>query len=152
MIFDNNADEQISAALRKHLGLLSPTEIRAGRKALHLSQRQIAATLGVAEASISRWETGALIHSRAIDNFLRAFFHLPELRAALGTVPHTGADDDCGTQPIACHDIRRENVAVECIEFDAAFPMASAIHGTAAMMQHARHILEEQVLFRMGQN
>jgi putative zinc finger/helix-turn-helix YgiT family protein len=83
LVFTNRVDEQITAALRAQLRLLTPAQIRESRKALGLLQQELAERLGVAEATISRWETGVLIQSRAMDNLLRAYFALPELRAAL---------------------------------------------------------------------
>jgi len=89
LVFTNRVDEQITAALRAQLRLLTPAQIRESRKALKLLQQELAERLGVAEATISRWETGMLIQSRAMDNLLRAYFALPELRAAL-----RGAEQD----------------------------------------------------------
>jgi putative zinc finger/helix-turn-helix YgiT family protein len=83
LVFTNHVDEQITDALRTQLRLLAPAQIRTSRKALGLLQQELAERLGVAEATISRWETGTLIQSRAMDNLLRAYFALPELRAAL---------------------------------------------------------------------
>ncbi len=83
LIFGNDTDEQINLALRAHLGLLQAAEIRAGREKLGLTQRQLADTLGMASESISRWETGLLIQSRASDNLLRLFFEIPQVRVRL---------------------------------------------------------------------
>jgi putative zinc finger/helix-turn-helix YgiT family protein len=85
LVFDNDADEQIAQALRHHLGLLPAGQIRANREQLHLSQRELAEHLGVAVETISRWETGALTQSRAMDRYLRLYFGVPEARAALVT-------------------------------------------------------------------
>ncbi len=87
--FDDFTDDQISAALRAKLRLLSPEQIRDAMKALGLRQKELAARLGVAEATMSRWCTGSLIQSRAMDNLMRVYFGIPEARAVL-----TGPEQD----------------------------------------------------------
>ena len=89
LVFDNDADEQIAQALREQLGLLSGVQIRNNRDELGLSQREMAEHLGVAVETISRWENGALIQTRAMDRYLRVYFAVPAARAAL--VGQTGA-------------------------------------------------------------
>jgi putative zinc finger/helix-turn-helix YgiT family protein len=74
---DNEADQQISAAFRREAGLLPPEEIRQGREKLGLTQKQFANLLGVGEATVSRWETGAQIQQRAMDRFLRVCLASP---------------------------------------------------------------------------
>jgi putative zinc finger/helix-turn-helix YgiT family protein len=83
LVFDNGADEQIAAALRSQLGLLSAEQIRKNRDDLRLSQRELAEHLGVAAETISRWENGVLTQTRAMDRYLRLYFGVPEVRAAL---------------------------------------------------------------------
>lgn len=83
LVFDTHADEQIARELRRQLGLLSAEQIRRNRENLWLSQRQLAERLGVAVETISRWETGALTQSRAMDRYLRVYFGVPAVRAAL---------------------------------------------------------------------
>jgi putative zinc finger/helix-turn-helix YgiT family protein len=58
-------------ALARALGLLSPDEIRALRSQFGMSQAEFARLTGIGEASISRWERGQLIQSRAFDRYLR---------------------------------------------------------------------------------
>jgi putative zinc finger/helix-turn-helix YgiT family protein len=84
LVFDNDADEQIAAALREQLGLLSTEQIRVNREQLGLSQRDMAEQMGVAIETISRWENGALTQTRAMDRYLRVYFGVPAARAALG--------------------------------------------------------------------
>jgi putative zinc finger/helix-turn-helix YgiT family protein len=81
--FSIGDDERIIAALRTQVGLLTPQEIQARRGRLEMSQQQLAEQLGVAKETISRWETGAMIQSRAMDNLLRLFFESEEVRRLL---------------------------------------------------------------------
>jgi putative zinc finger/helix-turn-helix YgiT family protein len=74
---DDEADQQISAAFRGAAHLLAPAEIRQGREKLGLTQKEFANLLGVGEATISRWETGAQIQQRALDRFLRVCLASP---------------------------------------------------------------------------
>lgn len=82
-VFTNEVDEQITEALRAHLRLLAPAQIRGAIKALGMSQKQVAERIGVAEASLSRWVNGALIQSRAMDNLMRVYFASPHVRDIL---------------------------------------------------------------------
>lgn len=88
-------DEQVSDALGSQLHLLTPAQIRKGIEKLGLKQQELAERLGVAPETISHWVNGALIQSRAMDNLLRLFFALPEVREALRGVnqdPHLGSE------------------------------------------------------------
>jgi len=82
---DETASQQIDSAFRRQPGLLTPAEIRDGRLGLGLKQDDFAEQLGLAEATVSRWENGAQVQERSLDKFMRAFFTLPELRCFLGT-------------------------------------------------------------------
>lgn len=63
--------------------LLTPEQIETAIQQLGLKQKELAARLGVAEETISRWINGSMLQTRAMDNLLRAYFALPQLRAAL---------------------------------------------------------------------
>ena len=82
-VFTAKVDDQINAALRAHLNLLTPDEIRAALERVGLTQKEAAERLGIAEATLSRWLNETQIQSRAMDNFLRVFFDLPAVRSAL---------------------------------------------------------------------
>lgn len=82
-VFTNEVDDQISAALRAHLKLLSPEKIRTQREHLGLQQRELAERLGVPETTIAAWESGALVQSKAMDNLLNVYFAFPEVQQAL---------------------------------------------------------------------
>jgi putative zinc finger/helix-turn-helix YgiT family protein len=104
IVVDDAANRQLSAALRETLGILTPQQIRTNREALGLTQKQLANCLGVADATISRWETGAQIQQRAMDRLLRLFFGFSSVRTAL-------QDDVClaslGSKPLRQDDCER---------------------------------------------
>jgi DNA-binding transcriptional regulator YiaG len=83
LVITETVDDQINAALRDHLHLLTPEEIRAGLARVGMTQKEAAECLGIAEATLSRWLTETQIQSRALDNLLRVFFGFPEVRSAL---------------------------------------------------------------------
>ncbi len=81
--FSPESRRQLRNALCDLLGLLKPSEIRAKRESLGLSQVELARLMGVANETISRWESAALVQSRASDRFLRSVFAVPGVRTFL---------------------------------------------------------------------
>jgi putative zinc finger/helix-turn-helix YgiT family protein len=94
-VFTEQVDDQINATLRSHLRLLTPDQIRAALDRIGMMQKEAADRLGIAEATLSRWLTETQIQSRAMDNLLRVFFALPEVRAVL---QGTHQDPNLGTK------------------------------------------------------
>ena len=84
-LFTVGTDDRVVAALRAQVGLLTPEEIQARRGQLGMTQQELADQLGIAKETISRWETGGMIQSRAMDNLLRLFFESEEVRRLLRT-------------------------------------------------------------------
>jgi putative zinc finger/helix-turn-helix YgiT family protein len=82
-VFTEKVDEQISAALRSALRLLTPEEMREELRRVNMTQKEAAKSLGIAEATLSRWLNKTQIQSRAMDNLLRVFFAYPQVRTAL---------------------------------------------------------------------
>ena len=82
-VFTENVDAQLCDALRRHLQLLTPAQIREAISRLGLSRKEVADRLGVSEDLLWRWENGFSIQSRAMDNLLRLFFQIPEVRTVL---------------------------------------------------------------------
>jgi putative zinc finger/helix-turn-helix YgiT family protein len=83
LVVTTEVDERVNDALRSRLRLLPPREIRRKMEALGLNQQQFAELMGVAKETISRWVTGALIQSRAMDNLLRLCFESEDARRLL---------------------------------------------------------------------
>lgn len=57
-------------AICEHLGVMTPDEVAAVRKRYGLSRADFAKITKIGEASLARWETGALIQNAAHDQFL----------------------------------------------------------------------------------
>jgi len=144
LVFTDSADEQINAALRKELALLSPHEIRAARKELSLSQASLAQALGVAVETISRWETGALIQSRAMDNFLRLYFELPEVRAALNP-----ARQNVGFSAGSAKNEERRGQD-QTTPWFARFPCAIAAYGRDEIFELQGRICNQRRILQIG--
>lgn len=82
-VFTEEAGLQIGAALRSHLNLLTPEQIRTVIDRVGMSQNEVAERLGIPEETVSRWLNEMQIQSRAMDNLLRTFFAFPTVRIAL---------------------------------------------------------------------
>lgn len=66
------AEEAQHEAVCAYLGRLSPTQIRALRERLNLSQARLAELTQIGIASIKRWESGSCIQNASLDARLRA--------------------------------------------------------------------------------
>jgi DNA-binding transcriptional regulator YiaG len=105
VFFDHLTDTEISQALRTHLNLLSPQEIRDRLARLQMTQKEFGASIHVAAETISRWLSGAYIQSRAYDKLMRFFFgHVEEGRAVspTGTVVITDGTLVPWSRPVSC--------------------------------------------------
>jgi putative zinc finger/helix-turn-helix YgiT family protein len=110
--FGRDADHQIAQALRLHLKLLAPEEIENGLRRLHLTQKEFADQLGVAQETVSRWIRGSMIQSRAMDNLMRLYLTVPDARAALARMRSHGEATDlllaAAPEPVADTPERRD--------------------------------------------
>lgn len=66
------AEEAQHEAVCAYLGRLAPTQIRALRERLSLSQARLAELTQIGIASIKRWESGSCIQNASLDARLRA--------------------------------------------------------------------------------
>lgn len=57
-------------AVCRHLGVMTPRQIRAIRAGYGMSRREFAELTGVGEASLARWERGLVIQNAAMDRLL----------------------------------------------------------------------------------
>lgn len=99
-VFTEIVDDQLNVALRLHLHLLAPAEIKEGINRLGLSRQDIAVRLGISNDQLWRWINGYEIQTRAMDNYLRVFFQFPEVREML-TAPAVAAVEPVAAVPSA---------------------------------------------------
>jgi DNA-binding transcriptional regulator YiaG len=76
------AHEKIEQTQERHMGLISPAELRAIRSRLGLTQRELGNLIQVGEKSYTRWETGRARPSRSLNVLLCA------LRDGRLTIPY----------------------------------------------------------------
>jgi putative zinc finger/helix-turn-helix YgiT family protein len=75
-----------NAAARQELGRLSGDDVAAIRRALGLTQRQLAVRVGVSVGLVTRWERGTVLPSAMADRYLRDLSAHPELVAESGLI------------------------------------------------------------------
>jgi len=85
VMLDAEAMDILHAAFIRQINLLTPEQIREHRLKANMTQQELAAALGVSEATVDRWERGGQIQTRSLDNLLRLFFGLPQVREILTT-------------------------------------------------------------------
>ncbi len=73
-------------AICRTLGLLSPAEVKALRERLGPDQDDFARLTGIGVATLSRWERGRLLQTRAMDRYLRLLDALPQAARFLETL------------------------------------------------------------------
>jgi transcriptional regulator with XRE-family HTH domain len=81
--FTVETDDALQEGLRTFLCLLHPSEIRQRLQDLGLTQSAFAERIGVAAETVSRWLNGHAIQNRAMDNLIRLFFGLTNVRSVL---------------------------------------------------------------------
>jgi len=68
---DDQAERLKHSAVCRHLGILSPDEIRRIRKDKGMSRSTFSKRTGIGEASLNRWENGLTVQTQAYDRYLR---------------------------------------------------------------------------------
>ena len=90
---DEEGERLKHEAVCRHLGVLSPAEVRRIRKRHGLSRKAFAKLTGIGEASLARWENGIKIQTLAYDRYLR-FLAQPEGLAKLQRITGAFPADD----------------------------------------------------------
>ena len=68
---DDEADVVYDEAVCRHLGILTPAEIRAMREGYGLTRAEFAQLTGFGKATLGRWERGEVTQNRSADRYLR---------------------------------------------------------------------------------
>lgn len=72
---DHEGERLQHEAVCRHLGVLTPAEIRAIRGLAGMNRAEFAELSGLGEATLNRWENGAVVQNRANDRYLRLLAH-----------------------------------------------------------------------------
>jgi putative zinc finger/helix-turn-helix YgiT family protein len=67
---DDSAEDLKHKAVCRHLGVFTPAEIESIRDSLGMSRSKFAHLTKIGEATLGRWERGALVQNAAYDQFL----------------------------------------------------------------------------------
>lgn len=68
---DHEGEQLQHEAVCRHLGVLTPSEVRAIRERYGMTRAAFAEATGLGEATLGRWETGAVVQNKANDLYLR---------------------------------------------------------------------------------
>lgn len=80
---DHEGEQLRHEAVCRHLGVLSPGDISDIRRRLGMTRAAFAQLTGLGEATLNRWETGAVVQNPANDRYLRIIAGLPGAMAML---------------------------------------------------------------------
>jgi DNA-binding XRE family transcriptional regulator len=94
VMLDAEALEFLDDVFIRQLNLLTPERIQEYRTKANLTQQELADAVGVSESEIQQLERGEQIQTRTVDNLLRLFFGLSQVREILtthqiGTLPQS---------------------------------------------------------------
>lgn len=70
IFIDGDAEDYCHAEVCRHLGVLPPLQIRSLRDLYEMTQAEFSAITKLGEATLSRWERGAVVQNQAYDNYL----------------------------------------------------------------------------------
>ena len=89
-------------AVCKHLGVLSPDEIRQIRKSYGMTRATFAEVTGLGEATLNRWENGIMVQTLANDRYMRLLARpeiMNRLRSRGSVVRTSSAASNVGSGP-----------------------------------------------------
>lgn len=87
---DHEGERIMHEAVCRHLGVLTPAEVRGIREHHGMSRAAFAKITGIGEASLSRWENGINVQAPANDRYLRLLARpgiLTQLQGMVGRPP-----------------------------------------------------------------
>jgi putative zinc finger/helix-turn-helix YgiT family protein len=87
---DDEAERVRHEAVCRHLGLLTPCEIRDIRIRYGKRRPDFAALTKLGEATLARWESGATLQNAAYDQYLRLLRFPENLSRVSGSAAHEG--------------------------------------------------------------
>lgn len=90
---DGEAEDICHEEVCKHLGMMTPSKIKALRGLYELTQAQFSEITKLGEATLSRWERGIVIQNQAYDNYLY-LLRFPENLKKLHSRVESGSEEE----------------------------------------------------------
>lgn len=82
---DSEAMDLINDVFIRQINLLTPEQVQEHRTKAKVTQQELAMAIGVEDYVIERIESGGFLQPRTVDNLMRLFFGLAEVRNILTT-------------------------------------------------------------------
>lgn len=95
---DHEGEDLKHEAVCRHLGVLTPKEIREIRRRFDMNRAEFAAATKLSEASLHRWENGLLIQNEAYDMYLRLLREEPMVMRCVLRLGGRGSRADLGPE------------------------------------------------------
>ena len=81
-------------AVCRYLGVLTPEEVKSIRECHQMTRARFSEVTGLGEATLARWEAGAVIQNRANDRYLRLLRTGPTMERLIDIVEDSSDDPD----------------------------------------------------------
>lgn len=130
---DHEGEQLQHEAVCRHLGVLTPSEVREARQRYGMTRTAFAEATGLGEATLGRWETGALVQNRANDFYLR-LVRMPSVMRILENLSAPRVESmrkagfaDCPSQQLDAHEgVLREHASFRLRPQRSTLPEAIA--------------------------
>lgn len=121
------ADDICHEAVCRHLGVMTPRQIKSLREQYELTQAEFSEVTKLGEATLSRWERGIVIQNEAYDNYL----YLLGFTENLERVRNHERTGNMEESPVESVETTRQNQHATLRDVPAGFPIFRCVDTAA---------------------